>query len=141
MADQDDEYFRLGIELMRAVNGDAAADAALARHEAAVQEGTTERADFAIKTAWGMMCHRPQLGLRERAIALMVCDIVLVRPGALGDHTRLGLYAGLTRDEINEMLFHLALYCGFPTTREAGNVIRQVFAEIDAKAAQSAEQT
>ncbi len=129
----EDEYFYQGIELMRAVNGDAAADAALARHQRAVENGTTDKDDFAIRTAWGFMHHRPGLSLRDRAFAMVVADIVQVRPGALGDHVRLALYAGMTREEIEEMLFQLTLYIGFPTIREAGVVIRQVFADLDAE--------
>ena len=139
MTDKDEEYFWKGVELMRAVNGDAAADAAIARHEQAVRDGTTESVDFAMRTTWGFLFHRPQLSLRERALAMMVCDIVLVRPGALGDHTRLALYAGMTREEINEVLFHLTQYAGFPTTREAGEVIRGLWRELDAASAPQIE--
>jgi 4-carboxymuconolactone decarboxylase len=126
------EFFEQGIALMRAALGEAAADAALARHAAAVADGTAERSDYSVAMAWGFMLHREQLSLRDRALVLMVNDIVQSRAAALRDHTRLALYAGLTRDEIEEVLFQLSQYCGFPTTREAGSVIRGVFAGIDA---------
>ena len=129
------QYFEQGLALYRAVNGDAAADNALARHEQALTDGTSEQADFAMTITWGMMCHRPQATLRDRAIALLTCDIVLVRPGAMRDHARLALYAGVTREEINELLFHLTQYCGFPTTREAGDVIRALWRDLDEQAA------
>ncbi len=117
---------------MRAALGDAHADAALARHEAAVADGTTERVDYAVEVAWGFMMHRPQLSLRDRALIMLVNDIVSVRREALRDHVRLALYAGITREEIDETLFQLAQYCGFPTTREAGVIVRELFAELDA---------
>ncbi len=127
----NDERFAQGIALMRAALGDAAADAALARHEAALADGTGERVDFAVETAWGFMLHRPQLSLRDRALILLVNDIVQVRRDALRDHVRLALYAGLTRAEIDETLFQLTQYCGFPTVREAGAIVRELYAEID----------
>jgi 4-carboxymuconolactone decarboxylase len=130
-----DEYFEKGVTLMRAVLGDAAADAVLARHEAAVADGTSEQADFAVRTTWGMLCHRPQATLRDRALVMLACDIQLVRPLAMRDHARLALYAGVTREEINELLFHLTQYCGFPTTREAGDVIRALWRELDEEGA------
>jgi len=133
---EGDGHFEQGVALMRAVLGDAAADAALARHEAALQDGTSELADFAIRTTWGMLCHRPQLALRDRALAMLVCDIVLVRPLAMRDHARMALYAGVSRAEINELLFHLTQYCGFPTTRESGEVIRALWRELDAEGVQ-----
>ena len=128
------ELFEQGIALMRAALGDAAADAALARHAAAVADGTAARSDYSVAMAWGFMLHREQLSLRDRALVLLVNDIVQSRAAALRDHTRLAVYAGLTRDEIEEVLFQLSQYCGFPTTREAGSIIRGVFAGIDAAA-------
>lgn len=127
-----EEHFAQGIALMRAALGDAAADAALARHAAALTDGTAERVDFAVETAWGFMLHRPQLSLRDRALILLVNDIVQLRREALRDHVRLGLHAGLTRAEIDETLFQLAHYCGYPTTREAGAIVRELYAELDA---------
>jgi alkylhydroperoxidase/carboxymuconolactone decarboxylase family protein YurZ len=127
----NDEYFSQGIALMRAALGDAAADAALARHEAAVANGTADRADYSMSVAWGFMMHRPQLSLRDRALIMFVNDVVQLRPSALRDHVRLALYAGMTRDQIEETLFQLSQYCGFPTTREAGNIVRDLFAELD----------
>jgi 4-carboxymuconolactone decarboxylase len=126
-----DLHFVQGVALMRAVLGDAAADAVLARHEGAVRDGTSEQADFAVRTTWGMLCHRPQATLRDRALMMLACDIQLVRPLAMRDHSRLALYAGVTREEINELLFHLTQYCGFLTTREAGEVIRALWRELD----------
>lgn len=128
----NEEHFAAGIALMRAALGDAAADAALARHAAALADGTADRVDFAVESAWGFMLHRPQLNLRDRALILLVNDIVQLRRDALRDHVRLALYAGLTRAEIDETLFQLAPYCGFPTTREAGTIVRELYAEIDA---------
>ncbi len=129
----NDEHFAAGIALMRAALGDAHADAALARHDAAVAAGTAERVDYSVEAAWGFMLQRPQLSLRDRALILLVNDIVQLRREALGDHLRLALYAGLTREEIDETLFQLSQYCGFPTTREAGGIVREVFARIDAE--------
>lgn len=132
MADED---FERGIALMREALGDAAADAALGRHRAAVENGgDPERTDFSVRVAWGMMLHRPGLALRDRALAILVCDIVLSRPLAMADHLKLALHSGVTRDEVEELLFQLSQYCGFPTVREAGVVIRDVFAEVDAAA-------
>ncbi len=128
------DAFERGIALMRAALGDAAADAALARHEAALAEGTSDRVDFSVAAAWGFMLGRPQLALRDRALILVVNDIVQLRREALRDHVRLALYAGLTRAEIDEVLFQLSPYCGFPTTREASAIVRELYAEIDAPA-------
>jgi alkylhydroperoxidase/carboxymuconolactone decarboxylase family protein YurZ len=48
------------------------------------------------------------------------------------DHVLLALHAGVTREEINEVVFQLSQYCGFPRTREAGVIIRELFADLDA---------
>jgi 4-carboxymuconolactone decarboxylase len=137
LSDKDEAYFLQGVELQREIFGDARADGALARYEAAKKDGTAETVTFPTRMTWGFLNHRPQLALRDRAIAMLVCDIVLVRPLAMRDHARLALYTGVTRAEINEILFHLSQYCGFPTVRESGEVIRALFQELDAEAAKS----
>ena len=128
-----DDDFAKGIELMRAVLGEEAAAGALARHEKGVRDGDPDRPDLAIKLAWGFLFGRPQLSLRERAIVLIASDVAQGGvPLALEDHVRVALHAGMTRDEILEIVFQLAPYCGFPRTRAAGVVINALFASLDA---------
>jgi alkylhydroperoxidase/carboxymuconolactone decarboxylase family protein YurZ len=128
----DEGLFERGVTLMGKVLGEDTAEATRARHDAAVAAGNAERNDYSTQVAWGFMLHRPQLALRDRALVMLTSDIVQGTPLALRDHVRLALYAGVTRDEINEVVFQLSQYCGFPRTREAGVIIRDLFADLDA---------
>ena len=54
-------------------------------------------------------------------------------PNALRSHVQVGLYAGITRDEIREIVFMMTQYCGHPRAREADITISALFQELDAK--------
>jgi len=127
-----DEMFERGLKLFGEVMGESQAEATRQRHAAAVAAGDAEKNDYTTQIAWGFMLQRPQLALRDRAIVMLASDIVQGTPLAMRDHVRLALHAGVTREEINEIVFQLSQYCGFPRTREAGVVIRELFADLDA---------
>ena len=128
----NDDLFERGVKLMGKVLGEETADATRARHDAAVAAGNADRNDYPTQVAWGFMLGRPQLALRDRALVMLTSDIVQGTPLAMRDHVRLALHAGITREEINEVVFQLSQYCGFPRTREAGVIIRELFADLDA---------
>src|SRR5665213_2821793 len=123
----NDELFERGVSLMGKVLGDDAAETTRKRHDAAVAAGTAERNDYSTQVAWGFMFQRPQLALRERALVILASDIVQGTSLAMRDHVLLALHARVTREEIEEVVFQLSLYCGFPRTREAGVIIRELF--------------
>ncbi len=128
----DPQRYERGIAMLRAALGERAAEPAVARHERGIAEGDPDRAHVPTEIAWGMRLARPQLALRDRALVLVASDVAQGAPLALRDHTRLALYAGVTRDEIDEVVFQLTPYVGFPRAREAGVTIRQLYAELDA---------
>ena len=45
---------------------------------------------------------------------------------------------GVSRDELVELITHLAFYSGWPTAATAVTIARRVFAEADARNAQTA---
>ena len=47
-------------------------------------------------------------------------------------HTRMGLANGLTRAEIEEVLYSAVPYCGLPAANVAKAAMKRAFAEIDA---------
>ena len=117
---------------MGSVLGVDVAEATRQRREHAVAAGDPDRTVYPTEVAWGFMLQRPQLSLRERALVILASDIAQGVPLAMRDHVRLALHAGISRDEINEVVFQLSQYVGFPRAREAGVVIREMFADLDA---------
>lgn len=129
----NNDLYERGIALMGKILGEDWVKASRKKHEDAVAAGDPDRSDFSTQVLFGFMFNRPQLSLRDRAIVMITNDISMNAPNALRSHVQVGLYAGLTRDEIREIVFQMTQYCGHPRAREAEIVISAFFAELDAK--------
>ena len=55
--------------------------------------------------------------------------IAMNRPDQLKGHLERALVNGVTKDEIGEVITHMALYAGWPTAMTAGRIASQVFEE------------
>ena len=53
----------------------------------------------------------------------------LYRPDQLKGHTERALANGVTKEEIGELITHLAFYAGWPSAMSAARVAKQVFEE------------
>ncbi len=62
----------------------------------------------------GAMWSRPQLGRRDRSLLVIATLAAQARDQELVAHTRNGLQHGLTPEEIEEVLLHVAAYAGYP---------------------------
>jgi alkylhydroperoxidase/carboxymuconolactone decarboxylase family protein YurZ len=62
----------------------------------------------------GAMWSRPQLSRRDRSLLVISVLAAQARDDELFLHTRNGLRNGLTAEEIEEILLHVAAYAGFP---------------------------
>jgi len=128
-----EELYERGVAFMGKIMGDEWIANARKRHADAVAAGDPDRNDFSTAILFGFFFQRPQLALRDRAIVLLTNDISMNAPAALRSHLQVALYAGLTRDEIKEIVFQMTQYVGHPRAREADIVIGEFFAEIDKK--------
>ena len=78
---------------------------------------------------------RPGLSLRDRSLITVAALTALHRPNELRIHVERGLQNGLSREEIGELIMHMAIYGGFPVAVEGMRIAREVFDELDAKGA------
>src|SRR5207253_2293554 len=62
----------------------------------------------------GAMWSRPQLSRRDRSLLVIATLAAQARDQELVAHTRNGLQHGLLREEIEEVLLHVAAYAGYP---------------------------
>jgi 4-carboxymuconolactone decarboxylase len=80
----------------------------------------------------GAMWSRPQLSRRDRSLLVISVLAAQARDEELVAHTRNGLRNGLTQDEIEEILLHVAAYAGFPaamaSSRRIDEALRQALA-------------
>jgi 4-carboxymuconolactone decarboxylase len=80
---------------------------------------------------FGDVWERPGLSKRDRSLITVTALVALYRPEQLEFHLRFALENGVTRDEIVELITHLAFYAGWPSAMTAINLAKKVFAEVD----------
>ena len=67
----------------------------------------------------GAMWSRPQLSRRDRSLAVIAVLAAQARDEELESHAGIGLKHGLTPEEVEEILLHVAAYAGFPAAMAA----------------------
>jgi len=70
---------------------------------------------------------RAQLSPRDRSLVTVAALIAGYRQNELPFHMKKALENGVTRDELVEVITHLAFYSGWPTASTALNVAREAF--------------
>jgi 4-carboxymuconolactone decarboxylase len=117
-----DSAYDRGMEVRRAVLGDAYVDAAIAR----TTDLTADFQSLITRYAWGEIWTRPGLDRRIRSCITLTALVTLGRNEELAMHVRAALRNGLTRDEIKEVLLQCAVYCGVPAANSAFAVAQRV---------------
>jgi 4-carboxymuconolactone decarboxylase len=110
-----DELYDAGMEVRRAVLGDAHVERAIAEST----DFTEPFQEFITKMAWGSVWSREGLGRRERSMITLAVLCALRCEDELAMHVRAALRNGLTADEIREVLLHTAVYSGVPAANSA----------------------
>ena len=75
---------------------------------------------------------RPALSKRDRSLITVAALIAMYRPEQLKGHTERALANGVTKEEISEIITHMAFYAGWPSAMSAAKVVKQVFEEKSA---------
>jgi 4-carboxymuconolactone decarboxylase len=79
------------------------------------------------KVLFGDVWERPGLAKRDRSLVTCAVLIGRVRPDELRFHLGLALDNGVTKEEISELITHLAFYYGWPVANTACQVAKEVF--------------
>ena len=122
------QRFEAGMQVRRAVLGDAHVDRAQAKRTPL----TDDFQDLITRYAWGEIWTRPGLPRHTRSLMTICMMVALNREEELKLHLRAAANNGVTRDEIKEALLQTAIYCGVPAANSAFTLAQKVFAEIDA---------
>jgi 4-carboxymuconolactone decarboxylase len=95
--------------------------------------------DFAPKLAeltanvlFGDIWERPGLSKRDRSLITVAALVALYRPEQLRFHLNKAMDNGLSKDELIEVITHLAFYSGWPTAMSAITVAKEVMAKREA---------
>ena len=78
---------------------------------------------------FGEVWERPQLSKRDRSLIVVATLTALYRTDQLRGHVRRALDNGVTREEIGEIITHIAFYAGWPSAVNAAGVAKEVFDE------------
>ncbi len=88
-------------------------------------------ADITEKVLFGEVWKRPGLSPRDRSLITVATLVALYRTNELPFHLKRALENGVTKDELVELITHLAFYSGWPTANSAVSVARRVFEEAE----------
>jgi 4-carboxymuconolactone decarboxylase len=73
----------------------------------------------------------PELSKRDRSLITVASLVAAYRPEQLRSHIRRALDNGVAREEIAEVIAHLAFYAGWPAAVSAAAVFGDVLDELD----------
>ena len=116
------DLYDRGLEVRRAVLGDAHVDRALSRTTGL----TADFQDLLTRYCWGEVWTRPGLDRRTRSCVTLAALIALGHRDELALHLRGARRNGLTDDEIEEVVLQTAIYCGIPAANAAFRVAQEV---------------
>jgi 4-carboxymuconolactone decarboxylase len=85
-----------------------------------------ELADLSFDHVFGSLWTRPGLDRRSRSLVTLGALIALRATEELKFHFPIALRNGLTIEEIEEVVYHMAGYAGFPAAATARNIGREV---------------
>jgi 4-carboxymuconolactone decarboxylase len=119
-----DSQFEAGMEVRRAVLGDAH----VARAEARNTAFDTEFQRYITESAWGAIWTRPGLDRRTRSLVTLAILAARGQWEEFALHVRATRNTGASPEDIKEMLFHVAVYAGVPAANRAFAVAKEALA-------------
>src|SRR5712691_5483258 len=84
-------------------------------------------AELTEKVLFGDVWERPGLSKRDRRLITCAALVALQRPDQLRGHLQRALDNGVTKDELSELITHLAFYSGWPTAVTAAGIAKEIF--------------
>ncbi len=74
---------------------------------------------------------RPGLSKRDRSLITVAALVALYRPEQLPAHLTRALENGVTKQELSEVIAHLAFYAGFPAAISASGLASETLGALD----------
>ena len=84
-------------------------------------------AEITADVLFGDVWERTELSKRDRSLITVTALIALYRTDQLRGHIGRALDNGVTKEEIGEVINHMAFYAGWPTAANAVRVAKEVF--------------
>ncbi len=125
----DDEPLREAMTLRRAMLGDAYVD----RTTANLDPASREFQEYITKMAWGVWTRGGVLSTRDRSLLVMAMTAALGRMEEFKLHASAMERTGVSDEELDELMFQIAAYCGAPAGIAARRAVQQMRSERDTK--------
>ena len=94
-------------------------------------EGLGDLGRSIVEYVYGDIYLRPGLSLRDRELAAVATLVALGRSSQIPQHLRAALKAGVTPDELREVIMQTAAIAGFPPAMNAMSTLKTVLAESE----------
>jgi len=78
---------------------------------------------------FGDVWERPELSKRDRSLATVAALVAMNRPDQLRFHLTFAIENGIKKEELIEVITHLAFYAGWPSAMSAIMVAKEVFSK------------
>jgi len=127
----DTELFQKGLEIRRAVVGDAYVDKSLA----SADDLTAPLQKLVTEYCWGEVWGRTGLERKTRSFLNLAMLIALNRPNELRLHMRGAINNGVTKEEILEVVLQAAIYCGVPAALDAMKAAKETITDMEKEGA------
>ena len=85
--------------------------------------------EWVTATAWGVWARGGSLSTRDRSMLVMAMTAALGRMDEFRLHASSAARAGVTDDEVDELMYQVGAYCGMPAAVSARRVVRAIRAE------------
>jgi len=119
-----DDQLQAARDMRRAMLGDEYVDAQTAEADPALREFQ----DHITGQAWGVWTRGGALSPRDRSLLVLAMTAALGRMEEFRLHAGARSRTGVSDDELNELLFQVAAYCGVP----AGIAAKRALGEVRA---------
>jgi len=96
-----------------------------------IGEFAPKLAELTDNVLFGDVWERPGLSKRDRSLATVSALIALNRTEQLRFHIPRALENGVTKDELVEMITHLAFYSGWPNAMSAAMIAKEITSKKD----------
>ena len=124
MADTKDLYER-GLKRRKAMFGDADVD----KRMAASGEFGAPLQNVINAYVYGDVWERTGLSNAERSLVMLAITAASGRPAEFRVHAKGALANGCTREQVQDVLLLVAMYCGVPAAIETNRIAAEIFGE------------
>ncbi len=118
--------FDKGLKIRRSVLGDEFVDKSLA----SADDFNMPMQELATTYCWGECWGREGLDKKTRSIINLAMISALNRPHELKIHVKGAIRNGVTKEEIREVLFQVAIYAGVPAGVDSFRIAKEALTEM-----------